>query len=243
MAVTDPVQRLRDVEEAIAMPDRQRLLVMQTTGLAVTTILRESWSEIKDANAVTEAIARRMFFYCKAQKELKKQVGLSIVPSMSGVFQQAVGTYLRAYLETVGPFEVYLDKLYDGHLRPDIAIERDGQRQSIIEVKTDLGWNRDYIDAPDEDDSWAKRRNQCLEAGFQAVYLLILANSNWPGFKQGMERQGVRVLLRTSPNSGKFKWYQDEQAPLGKANLNDLNDDGGVIHPIEALFEEVFHLA
>jgi hypothetical protein len=239
----DPIQRLRDIEEAIAMTDRQRLLVMGTTGLAVETVLRQSWGEIKEALAITEMITRRMFNHCKAQKELKKQIGLSIVPSMSGIFQQAVGTYLRAYLETVGQFQVHLDKQYDGHLRPDIAVERNSQRLAAIEVKTDLGWNRDYIATPAEPDSWANRKDQCKNAQFEAVYLLILANSNWPGFKSGMERQGVRVLLRTSPNNVKFKWYQDEQAPLGEAILNDSNDDGEVIHPIEALFEEVSHLS
>ena len=149
------IERLRNIEESIAMTDRQRLMVMQTTELAVTTIFRENWEEISQTNAVTEMIVRRMFNHYFAQKELKRQIELSIIPSASGIFQQAVGTYLRAFLDNHDHFDVYLDKLYEGRVRPDVAVELNGQRLVAVEVKTDLGWQRDYIQS---DKKWSARR-------------------------------------------------------------------------------------
>ena len=75
--MSDKVKRLRDIEESMAMPDRQRLMIMRTTDLAVATVLREGWADVKEAHGVTEMIARRVFYHYKAQKELKKQIGLS----------------------------------------------------------------------------------------------------------------------------------------------------------------------
>lgn len=233
----DSIQKLRDVEEAIAISDRQRLLAMRTTELAVATVMRESWDELKATHAVSEMVARRMFNQYRAQKELKRLIGLSISPSASGFFQQAVGTYLRAYLESVGEYGVYLDRLYNGRLRPDVAVERGKERLAVIEVKTDLGWNREYVSSG----GWDRRKRECLEAGFRAAYLLILANTNWPGYSQTMDGSGVRVLLWTHPNDRvECAWYQQVDAPL---TITSSPGQWSILHPIEELFEEIAHLA
>ena len=196
--------------------------------------MREDGEQIGRVRAVTEMVARRMFYHYKAQKALKAQIALSAISPASGVFQQVVGTYLRAYLKTVGEYDVYLDRLYDGQLRPDISIERRGKRLAAIEVKTDLGWHREYISSG----GWRSRKDKCLGAGFPYSYLLILSNLNWPGFPPSMESEGVRVLLSGHPNDRRFKWYTNDRIPLdGPSTPPSPSDD--VIHPIEELFEQL----
>ena len=238
MPVRSSVERLKVLEEAIAQPDRRRLAVMRKSRLTAKNVLKNRWPEVKEGCAVTEAIALRLFYHYKTQKDVKEEIGLSVADSASGVFHQAVGMYLKAYLETLGHFPVYLDKRYkyEGrkYVRPDIAVERDGQPTVAIEVKTDLGWKRDYI----ESGAWARRQEHCQSVGFKVVYLLILANTNWSGFGPGMEEQGVRVLLRISPNDPRFKWYQDAGKPWAVKTMFGV-DYPEVLHPIESLFEEV----
>ena len=86
------------------------------------------------------------------------------------------------------------------------------------------------------------RRKQCLDAGFKKSYLMILANTNWPGFEPGMKDRGVRVLLCANPNRDNFAWYKDENAHLkeltphrGSGNCKEVH----VIHTLEDLFNEV----
>lgn len=226
------VQMLEAIEKSIALTDRQRLLVLQTTDLAVATVLREHWPEVRNSHAVTAMIARRMFNHYSSQRELKNQIALSRMQSASGVFQQVVGTYLRAYLRAVAPaFAVALDKAY-GKVQPDIAVERNGRPWSAIEVKTDLGWNRSYISSGE----WKRRRQSLQEAGFGRAYLLILANTNWSGWNQSMEEFGVRVIFWTNPNMHpRFTWYRDENAPL-RVGSNPTDD---ILHPVEPIFEEI----
>ena len=145
--MNEPLHKLRDIEESIALTDRQRLLVLRTTELAVATVLRESWEELKQGRAVTEMIARRMFNHYRSQQQLKSQIGLQTMTSASAIFQQSVGTYLRSYLEGIGDFEVRLEHRYAQGLQPDIAVECRGSAIAAVEVKTDLGWNRIHLRA------------------------------------------------------------------------------------------------
>ena len=140
----DFIKKLREVEASIARTDHKRLQILRTTETKVESVLQENWDEIAKAHGISEMVARRMFYHSRFQKELKEQIGLSIIPSASGIFQQVVGAYLRAFLKSEGPFQVSLDRLYEKRFRPDIAVERNGQRWAVIEVKTDLGWHRDY---------------------------------------------------------------------------------------------------
>ena len=237
MPVKSGIERLRLLEDAIAKPDRRRLASMRSSKLIARNILKNRWPELKEGFAVTEAITRRMFNHYKTQKDLKEEIGLSVAPSASGVFHQAVGMYLKAYLETIGHYPIFLDKRYNygrKYLRPDIAIERDGKPAVAIEVKTDLGWKRDYIESGD----WTRRQKHCESAGFKLVYLLILANTNWSGFEVGMEEQGIRVMLSVSPNDPKFEWYQDTMYPWALKGLFRV-EYPEMLHPIETLFEEV----
>lgn len=226
------LQTLEAIERSIALTDRQRLLVLQTTDLAVATVLREHWSEIRESHAVTLMIARRMFNYYSSQKELKNEISLSTIQSASGVFQQVVGTYLRAYLRAIDPsFTVELDKPY-GKVHPDIAVEKLGRPWSAIEVKTDLGWRRSYISSGE----WKKRQQGLYDSGFRQAYLLILANTNWSGWDPSMKDLDVRVILRISPNvSPRFRWYREETAPLDVGS----SPTADVLHGVEPIFEEI----
>jgi capsid protein len=181
------LQLLEAIEGSIALTDRQRLLVLQTTDLAVTTVLREQWPEIRKSCDVTVMIARRMFNHYSFQKQLKKDISLSTISSASGVFHQVVGTYLRAYLRSRDDsFRVALEKSY-GTVRPDISIEKNGKPWAALEVKTDLGWNRPYLSSGE----WTKRRQSVIDAGFRDARLVLLANSNWSGWDTSMEPLGV----------------------------------------------------
>jgi hypothetical protein len=216
---------LEAIEESIALTDRQRLLVLRTTDLAVMQVIRDSWPELKSSSVITRMVARRMFNHYKTQIDLKKQISLSRIESASGVLQRVVGSYLAAYLSNVSPrYAVWLDKRYSGDIHPDIAVERDAQPFSAIEMKTDLGWQRDYISSG----AWDARRKNLVGAGFSHSYLVVLANTNWAGWSPPMRSQNVYVLLPTSPNmTAKFKWYEDERAPLD------------IMHPLENVFEQI----
>ena len=146
---------------------------------------------------------------------------------------------MRAFLDNHDHFEVYLDKLYKERVRPDVAVELNGHRLVAVEVKTDLGWQRDYIASG----KWSKRRKACINIGFGDAYLLILANSNWSGFKPDMESQNVRVLMCTSPNDPKFKWYTEPETSLDRVSSPEFCTQGDVIHPIEELFTEIAHVS
>lgn len=230
--LSDAVQMLQAIEKSIALTDRQRLLVLQTTDLALATVVRENWPEIRASHAVTSMIARRMFNHYSVQKQLKNEISLSTIQSASGVLQQVVGTCLRAYLRAVDTsFAVRLDKGY-GNVHPDVSVEKDGHPWSAIEVKTDLGWNRTYVSSGE----WENRQQSLYEAGFGQAHLLILANANWSGWEPSMEEAGIYVILWISPNvSPRFKWYQDEDAELiiGPSRTAD------VLHPVEPLFEQI----
>jgi hypothetical protein len=230
-SLSKPLETLRAIEESIALTDSQRLLILQTTDLAVATVVRENWPELRVSYALTAMIARRMFNHYKAQKKLKSEISLATIPSASGLFQQAVGTYLRAYLRAVDQsFNVHLDKGY-GKLHPDVAIEAGGTPRSAIEVKTDLGWDRTYV----SEGGWQKRREALIGEGFRDVHLLILANANWSGWQPSMEGGGIHVMLWTSPNNTRFKWYENEDADL----VVGATQAADVLHPVEPLFEEI----
>jgi hypothetical protein len=153
VSVRESFSKLRNIEDSIALTDRQRLLVIKTTELAVATVLRESWEDLKQDRAVTEMIARRMFNHYQSQQLLKSHIGLETMTPASAILQQAVGTYLRAYLAGMGEFEVRLEHRYQPGLQPDIAVEHDARRIAAVEVKTDLGWKREYISGG----AWAAR--------------------------------------------------------------------------------------
>lgn len=227
------LEMLEQIESSIALTDRQRLLVLQTTDLAVATVLREQWPEIAKSHGVTSMIARRMFNHYRSQKQLKKEIALTTISSASGVFQQVLGTYLRAFLRGFGDsFKVALEKSY-GKVKPDISIEKDGQPWSAIEVKTDLGWDRLYVSSGE----WSRRRQSLIDVGFRDAHLVVLANTNWSGWNSSMESLGVLVILRFSPNDLRFSWYQDEETALTLEPLATAD----VIHAVEPLFEEIAH--
>ena len=228
-------ERLLQIEGSIAMPDRQRVMILDTSYLALQTVLREHWMDLRQRYAISEMIARRMFYYYQTQKQLKKVLQVSIAAAASDVLEQVIGMYISAYLTSIGSFEVKINSLFSytgGQVRPDIAVLHNGVRLATVEVKTDLGWQRDYCTKT----GWKERREKCKEtAGFKEAILFVLAKKNWEKeyvkIEAIMEDESIFVLLKEHPNDERrFPWYENDSTSL---------EESDIIRPIESMFEDI----
>ncbi len=75
-----------------------------------------------------------------AQKKYKEKTNRYKNYSLSDIFQDIIAHYLRLKLSQK-EYKIYLEKT-SNKLRPDILIEKNNKNWAIIEVKTNLGWNR-----------------------------------------------------------------------------------------------------
>ena len=229
-----PAEQLMQIERQIALADEQRLMAVQTTFLAIQTLLGLHWRQLRETWAVTEMIARRMFYHFKTQQDLKKLLEIRKAAARSDVLEQAVGTYLKAYLGSDRGVKVRLNWQFRGRhgsVRPDIAVVREEQRIAALEVKIDLGYNKGYI----KNGGWKKRQDECVQARFARCYLVVLTNRNWPGYEECMGEQNVRVLLVEHPNS-------ETSFPLYEEETYRLSPDHDMMHPIEPVFQEIGEL-
>lgn len=232
MLEKSPYEHLLQIERQVSLADQQRLMSIETTFLALETVLREKWQPLKQQWAITEMIGRRMFYHYRTQKQLKQLLGISMAAAGASVLEQVIGTYLAAYLGQFSGFRVYLNRQFrttsGERVRPDIAVTHGDQNVAALEAKTDLGWHRGYIDEGD----WDKRREMFRSAAFSQSYLIIMSNVNWSGYRQEMDRQGVRVLFVEHPND-------DSAFPLYTDEAHRLTHPDEIIHPVEPVFEQV----
>lgn len=232
----EPYQRLLQIEDSIAIPDRQRLMILDTSYLALQTLIREHWKDLKQIYAISEMIARRMFYYYRTQKQLKKVFQISMAAASSDVLEQAIGMYLSAYLGQFEGFEVKMNSLFKhrgGQIRPDIAVLKDKTKLATVEIKIDLGWQRNYLKT-----DWEKRCEECKTAGFRRSYIFMLTKYNWEKeyeeIRLKMENDHIFVLLKEHPNNdNRFPWYKNDTVPLQKSDI---------ISPIEIMFEEILRI-
>ena len=234
-------ERLMRIETNIASPDHKRVGILRTSSSQVQKVLEAHWPTLKQQLAVSEMIARRMFYHFKTQKDLKTALGISLAPVGAGVLEQAVGMYLAAYLRQFPGLEVTMNTLFGRRIRPDIAVLYNGDRLATVEVKIDLGWQRSYF-RPEKKgvaSRWDARVRGCRQAGFKRSYILVLTKSNWlrsySEIEARAEAEGIFVLLKEHPNDEKrFRWYRDDSERLRRSD---------VIRPIEGMLEEIGALA
>jgi len=62
--------------------------------------------------------------------------------SLDSIFQDIIAYYLKVFLDK--EYEVILEKK-EGKYRPDILITKNNKNHFIIEIKTNIGWNRKAI--------------------------------------------------------------------------------------------------
>lgn len=246
MLEKNPREHLLQIEKQLRLADQHRVMSIETTFLALQAVLEQHRTLLLREHAITEMIGRRMFYHYHNQKLLKQLLDISIAAPGYDVFEQAVAIYLAAFLRPFGDFKVALNHQFfvkgGIRLRPDIAVTHAERKIAALEVKTDLGWNREYI----KNGEWAGRRKAFIEVGFPQSYLVILTKINW--YKQGwvsdlckpdvLDKLGVTVLFHEHPNDpNKFPWYRDEEAQLHVEG--DPLHPADIIHFIEPLFEEI----
>lgn len=230
-------ERLMRIEKRVAAPDQKRVGTLQTSYPQVQKVLKAHWPDLKQQLAISEMIARRMFYHFRAQKALKKALDISLAPAGASVLEQSVGMYLAAYLSQYTGFGVSMNKLFDRRIRPDIAVLYNGNPLATVEVKIDLGWQRNYF-RPERRgvaSRWQTRVSGCRQAGFAKSYVFVLTRSNWvrsySEIKAQAQAENIFVLLVEHPNDeNRFHWYRDESEHLRASD---------VIRPIEDMFEEI----
>ncbi len=194
---------------------------------ATQQYLEQAFSEITamgqlplDTNQITRAILLRMRSYYVAQDKLKVYLNKRYRSAAADYFVEAVIFYLMLLnkvfkLDIVVKSEVQIVK----GLRPDISIWQNEKLISIIECKTQLGWNRG---------NWENDfliREEQIHEDFPNVktLLLVLTEINWSGFGQD-DRLGQSYFVLSKV------WPSD----ITTENLNDI-----IITPIEILFGQI----
>lgn len=108
----------------------------------------ESFAQIENEdfdlkkNDISEAIFKHIFQIKIAQWKKRIQFNRLKKISISDTFQDIIALYLKISLSD--NFEVFLEKK-SGKLQPDILIQYNGDNLFILEIKTNIGWDRDSL--------------------------------------------------------------------------------------------------
>ena len=128
----------------------------------------------------------------KALYNYKDNVKRGKAWSIADILHDLIGKYLRIKLSD--DYEVFLEYKEKGKQQPDIMIKKEGKNWAIIEVKTNLGWTRDFIKK--ESDKSFKTRIDDLSNAY------------------GVPSKRVFYVLENPTNAGKdFEriWYDDKK--------------------------------
>jgi len=173
---------------------------------------------------ITYAILYRMKTYYEMQDNIKKFLNKRYVPAASDFFVETITFYLKLVVETENKnFEICSERQIKpkrGFIRPDISIWKEDQVITIIECKTQLGWNR-----VEWEEDFNNREMKLKETYPKArAYLLVLTAENWPGIPKGSKYFGKKyfTISKTRPKNIDFK-----------------NIDQAIINPVEDLFIRV----
>jgi hypothetical protein len=113
----------------------------------------EKTKSYKNKEDILFKIYYDLFKIRQAQWAYKIKINRKIDYSLSEIFQDIISHYLRSSLPKT--YSIFLEQ-YQGRLRPDILIKKNGINWSIIEVKTTIGWNRKLV----EDQNYLVRLKQ-----------------------------------------------------------------------------------
>ena len=106
----------------------------------------DSLNNISDTSNDSEDLSFQIFYDLAkiriAQSKFKDCFNRKIDYSLADIFQDILAHYLKKYLGE--DFKVMLEEK-SGKLRPDILIMKNNKNWAIIEAKTNVGWNRDFV--------------------------------------------------------------------------------------------------
>lgn len=98
-----------------------------------------SKEEKVNINGVNKEIFYQLFKIREAQSEYKDKAHRGVDYALADIFQDLVAHYLRTQLNK--HYEVLIeDKIKK--CRPDIVIKKNGKYHAAIEIKTNIGWDR-----------------------------------------------------------------------------------------------------
>lgn len=173
---------------------------------------------------ISYAILYQMKTYYDLQNNIKKFLNKRYVSAASDFFVETVVFYLKIVTEIKNKKLTVCSerqiKPKRGFMRPDISIWEEGKVKSIIECKTQLGWNRLNWEV-----DFTSREKELRKTFPKAnAYLLVMTSENWPGIPQENRFIGKKyfTLSKTWPTNIDF---------------NDI--DSAIINPIEDLFGEL----
>lgn len=170
---------------------------------------------------ISEAILERLKSFYQTQQNLKGFLNKRYQTPGSDFFVETVLFFLKLFIEkTNKSLEVHSERQiipHRGSIRPDISIWKNDKVESIIECKTQLGWNRN---------NWENEfflREQKLKKDFPKAqsYLLVMTGLNWSGFK------GNKYL------GEKYFCFLDDLWPTDYKNTSQL------MIPIEILLKKI----
>jgi len=177
-----------------------------------------------DKRDITYAILYRMKTYYEMQNDIKNFLNKRYISAASDFFVETIAFYLKLIIGIKKEnLEVHSERQIKpkrGFIRPDISIWKDNQVITIIECKTQLGWNR----VKWEEDFY-KREMKLKETYPKAkAYLLVMTAENWSGIPKDNKYFGRKyfTISKTRPS-----------------NIDFRDIDKAVINPIEDLFLRV----
>jgi hypothetical protein len=165
-----------------------------------------------NGHEITVSIIQRLKSYYELQESIKSLLQKRYAAPASDFFVETILFYLKIFLSKKMPhLQVYSEKSISkkrNSIRPDISIWHDDKVVSIIECKTQLGWDRS---------NWSKNfteREELLKSQFPSsqAFLLVMTESNWEGFGSD-----------TDLNVKYFSLLKDKVWPSDFENVNQIN--------------------
>jgi hypothetical protein len=107
-------------------------------------------------------------------------------------------------------------------MRPDLSVWQNDRVLSIIECKTQLGWNRDHWER-----DFLERENRLkADVPDAHAFLLVLTEGNWEGFDAHNQRFGRQYFVLLNKDA--------KLSDLDESNYSDM-----IVTPIEGLFAQI----
>ncbi len=175
-------------------------------------------------NDITKAILLRMKAFYDTNYKIKKFLNKKYVPAAADFFVETILFYLKLILDKhKKQYEVFSErqiKRHRGYMRPDISIWDNDKVITIIECKTNLGWNRI---------KWEKdfiARELKLQEDFPEAnaFLLIMTSQNWPGIPKDNMNLGNKYFILSK---------------VWPTRITNENFDKNILNPIEDLFKKL----
>jgi hypothetical protein len=176
------------------------------------------------SNEFIQCLIQRMKAYYETQNNIKRFLNKRYAAPAADYFVESVLYFLKLALEiSNSKLEAHSErqiKRSRNSIRPDISIWKDDSVVSIIECKTQLGWNRSNWESD------FKKREQKLRNYFPQAnaYLLVMTGNNWGGFSQ------------ENISSKKYYCILNDTWPT-ETDMHSISNV--ILTPIENLFKEV----